>query len=118
MSNDLPPGEKDRVSFAAIVLLLRQMAHQLLQDGRAEEARGLIDGIDAIRVKSKGNLDGEEEKFIGDVLYELQMMAVKGPAKSDDADDADDADGADGADDADGEAGDEDRPAPGAEAPG
>jgi len=81
VSDGLPAGEKERVSFAAVVLLLRQMAHQLLQDGRAQEARGLIDGIDAIRTKSKGNLDGEEQKFIEDVLYELQMMAVRGPGE-------------------------------------
>lgn len=81
MSDSLPPGEKERVGFAAVVLLLRQMAHQLLQDGRAEEARGLIEGIDALRVKAKGNLDGEEQKFIEEILYELQMMALKAPAK-------------------------------------
>jgi hypothetical protein len=80
VSQSLPPGEKERVSFAAVILLLRQMAHQLLQDGRSEEARGLIDGIDAIRVKSEGNLDGEEQKFVEEVLYELQLMAVKKPA--------------------------------------
>ncbi|MEZ5066805.1 MAG: DUF1844 domain-containing protein [bacterium] len=80
MTDGLPPGEKERVSFAAVVLLLRQMAHQLIQDGRPQEARGLIDGIDAIRAKTRGNVTDEEARFLDDIVYDLQMSSVRGSA--------------------------------------
>jgi hypothetical protein len=80
MPESIPAAEKERVAFAAVVLLLRQMAHQLLTEGRADEARGLIDGLDAIRARTKGNVTGEEKKFLDDVVYDLQMMAVRGPS--------------------------------------
>ncbi len=83
-----PGAERHRAAFAGVVLLLRQLAVQLLETGKTQEARGLIDGLEAIRAKAEGNLVEEEAKFLNDVLYELQMAAVRGPGDSAGSDDA------------------------------
>jgi hypothetical protein len=82
MSEPTPPAadEKHRTSFVALVLLLREMSLSLLHEGRRLEARGLIDSIDALKTKTKGNLDAEEAAFLDDVLYGLHLEAVKRPA--------------------------------------
>jgi hypothetical protein len=82
MSEPTPPAadEKHRTSFIALVLLLREMSLSLLHEGRRLEARGLIDSIDALKTKTKGNLDGDEAAFLDDVIYGLQLEAVKLPA--------------------------------------
>jgi Domain of unknown function (DUF1844) len=84
VSEERPPStdEKHRMGFVALVLLLREMASSLLSDGRRAEACALIDSIDALRTKTKGNLDTEETSFLDDVLYQLQMAAVQTPAES------------------------------------
>lgn len=64
-------------AFAGLVLLLREIAHGLLRERRPVEARGIIDGIAALQAKTKGNLLDEEDRFLSDVIYELQMAAVK-----------------------------------------
>lgn len=71
------PDPRTDAAFAGLVLLLREIAHGLLREGRAAEGRGLIDGIAALRAKTKGNLLEEEERFLSDVVYDLQMAAVK-----------------------------------------
>jgi len=78
---ELPPEERQRASFVALVLLLREIARGLLADGRSAEARGVIDGIDALKAKTAGNLSAEEARFLEDVLYDLHLAAVKTPAK-------------------------------------
>jgi len=75
--------ERERAAFAAIVLLLRQLAQQLLENGNAVEARGLVDGLEALQAKTRGNLDEGEAHFLEDVLYELRMAIVKGPRRPD-----------------------------------
>jgi hypothetical protein len=77
-----PADEKHRANFVALVLLLRELAQGLLVDGRAAEARGLIDSIEALKVKTKGNLSEEETRFLEDVLYGLHLAAVKAPEKA------------------------------------
>jgi hypothetical protein len=80
MTDEGTGAERHRAAFAGIVLLLRQLAHQLLESGKSMEARGLIDGLEAIQDKTSGNLVAEEAKFLEDVLYELRLAVVKGPA--------------------------------------
>ncbi|MFN8176681.1 MAG: DUF1844 domain-containing protein [bacterium] len=82
MSEPTPPAadDKHRTSFIALVLLLREMSLSLLHEGRRLEARGLIDSIEALKSKTKGNLDAEEAAFLDDVLYGLHLEAVKTPA--------------------------------------
>jgi hypothetical protein len=72
--------ERERASFVALVLLLREIAHGLLAEKRAAEARGLIDGLNALKAKTRGNLSPEEGRFLDDVLYDLHLAAVKAPA--------------------------------------
>jgi hypothetical protein len=72
--------ERERAAFAALLLMLRELSHGLLAEGRAAEARGLIDGLDAVRTKTSGNLSDDESRFLDDVLYDLHMAALKAPS--------------------------------------
>lgn len=83
------PDPRTDAAFAGLVLLLREIAHGLLREGRSAEAGGIIDGIAALRAKTKGNLLDEEERFLSDVVYDLQMTALKGPDKKTGPDPAD-----------------------------
>ena len=81
-ADDATPGDPHRPAFAGIVLLLRQLAQQLLEHGNAAESRGIVDGLEALQVKTRGNLDEGEQQFLKDILFELRMAVVKGPAAS------------------------------------
>ena len=76
---DLTAEEKHRMNFMGLVLFLRQMATQLIAQDQKEEARGLIDSVESLQIKTKGNVDEEEERLLEGVLFELRMAAVKGP---------------------------------------
>lgn len=71
--------DKQRASFAGILLLLRQLAQQLLEHGNVAESRGIVDGLEAIQGKTAGNLDDVEARFLQDILFELRMAVVRGP---------------------------------------
>ncbi len=75
------PGDID-VHFVALVNLLAQMSAQLLQEGRVAEARGLIDGLAALEIKTKGNLVDAEGGLLSSVLYQLRMAAVSAKEKT------------------------------------
>jgi hypothetical protein len=79
MTDKTPPPaeERQRAAFAALVLMLRELSHGLLAEGRIPESRGLIDGLDALRAKTAGNLRDDEARFLDEVLYELHMAALK-----------------------------------------
>ena len=72
--------DKHRASFLGLVYLVRQMTIQLLEQGQHDEARTFVDTIEALQVKTKGNLDEEEEKLLEGALHELRMAVVQGPA--------------------------------------
>ncbi len=42
-----------------------------------EGARQLISTLEILEVKTRGNLDGEEEKLLQDSLYQLRMLYMK-----------------------------------------
>ncbi len=42
-----------------------------------EGARQLIDTLEVIEVKTRGNLEGEEEKLLQDSLYQLRMLYME-----------------------------------------
>lgn len=73
------PDPRHDAAFAGVVLLLREIAHGLLGEGRLPEARGIVDGIASLRAKAAGNLAEEEERFLDGLLYELRMAVVKAP---------------------------------------
>jgi hypothetical protein len=80
MSAATPSAEdRQRASFAALILMLRELAHGLFQDGHMLEGRALVDGIEALRAKAAGNLTDEEARFLKDVLFDLHVAAVKAP---------------------------------------
>lgn len=41
-------------------------------------AKHTIEILEIIKEKTKGNLDGEEEKLLDDVLYNLRLKYIKG----------------------------------------
>jgi hypothetical protein len=76
-----------RVDFATFILSLSHSALMHLGDaphpetGTVEKnlplARQTIDLISMLDEKTKGNLTGDEERLIGQVLYDLQMRYVE-----------------------------------------
>jgi hypothetical protein len=76
-----------RVDFATFILSLSHSALMHLGDapnpetGKIEKnlplARQTIDLISMLDEKTKGNLTGDEERLIGQVLYDLQMRYVE-----------------------------------------
>ena len=78
--------ERHRMNFVGLVLFLRQMATQLISQNQVDEARGLIDSVESLQVKTKGNVGEEEERMLESVLFELRMAVVAGPEKPDESD--------------------------------
>jgi hypothetical protein len=80
----------------ALTFLLRQMAGQLIEDGQVQEARGFVDILETLQLKTKGNVGSEEEKLFESVLYELRMAVVRGKdkEKSESTESAESAEGA------------------------
>jgi len=77
--SELSVDEKHRLNFMGLVLFLRQMAGQLVEHRQIDEARGLVDSVESLQFKTKGNLTDEEEKLLVTVLFELRMAVVQGP---------------------------------------
>ncbi len=75
------PEEKHSTLILGLVLSLRSMALDLLKKSQVEEARGLVDTIEALDAKTKGNVSAEEAKVFEQVLYELRMAVVNAPTK-------------------------------------
>ena len=46
-----------------------------------DQARYIIDTISLLKDKTKGNLDGEEERILSEVLYDLRMAYVQAAKK-------------------------------------
>jgi Domain of unknown function (DUF1844) len=72
--------DRQRASFAGILLLLRQLAQQLMEQGNGAQARGIVDGLEAIEARTAGNLEDGEARFLRDILFELRMAVVRGPS--------------------------------------
>lgn len=83
------PASDDRVDerFAMLIELLANgaLTHLGLMDGGAGEtlpvnlpgARAMIDLLGALQDKTKGNLSAAEQKFLGEVLFELHTRFVE-----------------------------------------
>jgi hypothetical protein len=82
------PGELPKIDFSMLVLSLSHSA--LLHLGEAEDpddgkkqprnlplARQTIDMLGMLQEKTKGNLNGEEERLIDQVLYDLRLRFVE-----------------------------------------
>ncbi len=83
-----PEAELPRIDFSTFVLSLGTSAlyHMGMardpEQGKPPEpnlplARQTIDTLAMLEEKTRGNLDAEEAKLLGGVLYELRMSVVK-----------------------------------------
>ena len=86
--SELSPEERHRMNLMGLVLFLRQMTVQLVEANQMEEARGLVDSIESLQVKTKGNTDREEDQMMENVLFELRLAVVRGPEKKEAAEPA------------------------------
>jgi hypothetical protein len=80
---EAPPSARQAVDFGSFILSLTSTAFIHLgemedpmthtRQVQLEAARQMIDIIDMLRAKTKGNLDAQESELIDQVLYELKM---------------------------------------------
>lgn len=76
-------GQEHGASFIALVMNLAAMAYMAMGIGdvpsapNLPEAMYIIDSIDMLKEKTKGNLTPEEQKAIVGILYELKMNFSK-----------------------------------------
>ncbi len=64
------------------MLTLRASAMELLEAKDVPSARGMIDTLEMIEVKTRGNLAADEERMLRSVLTELRMAVVRSGAPS------------------------------------
>ena len=80
--------ELPKIDFSMLVLSLSQTALLHLGEGTDPDdgkphprnlplARQTIDMLGMLQEKTKGNLDGQEERLIDQVLYDLRMRFVE-----------------------------------------
>jgi len=82
MNQELPP-----VSFQSIVLMFSAAVLQYLGltpnpitqkiETNLPMAKQTIDTLEVLKLKTKGNLDADEEKLLDGLLYELRMHYLK-----------------------------------------
>jgi hypothetical protein len=85
---DLPPPPSGAIpaDFAGLVVSLAAQATLLLGDKAEEDlegARGVISLLEMLAEKTRGNLTADEERLLGDVLFQVRMAFVsrmRGPA--------------------------------------
>jgi len=88
------PGEMPEANFQVFLaglytqtlMALGQMENPVTGKKSASlpEARYLIDTIEVLREKTKGNLDEQEAKYMENLLYDLQMRYVDEAKNKDD----------------------------------
>jgi hypothetical protein len=69
--------EKRSTILFGLVLTLRASAMELLDSKDLASARGMVDTIEMLEVKTRGNLSAEEERMLRSVLTELRMAVVR-----------------------------------------
>ena len=72
------PEDKHGVMLLGLLLSLRQSAVDLVGQDQVDQARGVVDMVEALEAKTRGNLTDDEQKVITGVLYELRMAIVRG----------------------------------------
>ena len=85
-------GEAARIDFSTFILSLGSSALIFLGDikdpihgakgGNIPQAREMIDLLDMLEKKTKGNLNKEEESLIAGLLFDLRMKYVEKTSKS------------------------------------
>ena len=84
-------GEKDTALFMGLVLMFHAAAMQHMGKTKnpisdkversLDQAQFVIDTLDALVVKTKGNLSDEENRFLTNVVKELKLNYVEELAK-------------------------------------
>ncbi len=74
-----PPDDVEKRStiLFGLVLTLRSSAMELLEAKDVPSARGMVDTIEMLEVKTRGNLAPEEERMLRSVLTELRMAVIR-----------------------------------------
>ncbi|MEO0108174.1 MAG: DUF1844 domain-containing protein [candidate division WOR-3 bacterium] len=80
------PRESGQATFASLVMSLAMGALTQLESGTEagkaqtpdlNQARALIDMLEVLREKTRGNLTPEEEHLLGSMLFDLQVRYLK-----------------------------------------
>lgn len=87
----MTPEEKDTALFTGLVMMFHSAAMQNLGkiknpvtdkvEQNLEQAQAMIDMLDMLSKKMKGNLSENESKFLSNVLQELKLNYVDEVAK-------------------------------------
>lgn len=87
----MTPEEKDTALFTGLVMMFHSAAMQNLGkiknpatdkvELNLEQAQAMIDMLDMLSKKTKGNLSENESKFLSNVLQELKLNYVDEVAK-------------------------------------
>jgi hypothetical protein len=87
----MPEGEKETALFMGLVLMFHAAAMQHMGKTKnplsdkiersLDQAQFVIDTLDALVVKTKGNLSEEENRFLANVVKELKLNYVEELAK-------------------------------------
>jgi hypothetical protein len=87
----MTPEEKDTALFTALVMMFHSAGMQNLGkiknpvtekvEQNLEQAQAMIDMLDMLYRKMKGNLSEDESKFLSNVLQELKLNYVDEAAK-------------------------------------
>ena len=82
----MTPEEKDNALFSGLVIMFQAAAMQSLGktinpslnkvERNLEQAQSMIDMLDMLERKAKGNLSPDEEKFLKNVVRELKLNYV------------------------------------------
>jgi ribosome recycling factor len=82
----MTPEEKDNALFSGLVLMFQGAAMQSLGktmnpstekvEKNLEQAQSMIDMLDMLEKKSKGNLSHDEERFLRNVIQQLKLNYV------------------------------------------
>ena len=79
MSEEKPgdAAEKQTTIFYGLILTLRSSALELLNARDTESARGMVDTIEMLESKTRGNLTTDEERMMRSVLTELRTAVIR-----------------------------------------
>jgi hypothetical protein len=70
-------AEKQTTIFYGLILTLRSSALELIEAREIESARGMVDTIEMLESKTRGNLAPDEERMVRSVLTELRMAVIR-----------------------------------------
>lgn len=86
MTTDNSKDQTNKILFANLIIMLSSSAMQQLgklvdpltnkTETNLEAAQMTIDMLDMLKEKTRGNLDKDENKMLGDILSSLQMNYV------------------------------------------